>query len=98
MGELDLCDEKSISSVFSMLFAYFRDKLNCREAMEVKQITNLFLFIQFDDFSAPSQEIKQATLNTASSQRISKSLLLAIVFIVSSHKYWLNFYGPRLLA
>lgn len=38
MGELDLCEEKSISHIFKLLFEFFRSELNCVVPVEVKKL------------------------------------------------------------
>lgn len=35
MGELEVCDEKSISHIFKLLFQLFNEELNCGDPIEV---------------------------------------------------------------
>jgi len=37
MGELDFCDEKSISQIFKLLFDFFKRELNCPEPIQVRK-------------------------------------------------------------
>lgn len=49
MGELEICDEKSISYVFKLLFENCKHEFGCEAAAKVnilfKQINSLFIYL-----------------------------------------------------
>ena len=82
MGELDVCDEKSISHIFKLFFQHFKNELNCKDSVQVNIVFNSGRFTSSSSNTfIHFQEMKIEEFNSSHISKASTAILLTSFFI-----------------